>query len=74
MIRLLLLGIALGVFADMFRRAWSVHADSLLLPIAGVVLLLLVAVIRTWRRELRRWRRKRTGFLRPGRPRWDDTH
>lgn len=74
MIRLLLLGIALGVFADMFRRAWSVHADSLLLPIAGVLLLLLVVIVKTWRRELRRHRRKRVDLIRPRPPRWPDTH
>lgn len=65
MIRLIVSTAALIVFGDMLRRALIVHAYSFVLPLAGLCLWLLVLVIRTYRREQRRCRRKRTGFIRP---------
>lgn len=65
MIRLLIYTALLSFFADMLRKAWIVRADSLVLPIAAVVLLLLVQVIRHSRKQLRRLRRNRIDFVRP---------
>ena len=64
--------VLLGFFADMLRKAWRVRADSLLLPIAALVLVFLVLVIKHTRLQLRRLRRKNVDFVRPRRPRWDD--
>lgn len=72
MIRLFVYTTALVFFADMLRKAWMVRADSLLLPIAAVVLLFLALVINHTRQQLRRLRRKKVDFVRPRRPRWDD--
>lgn len=65
MIRLLAYTTALCFFADMLRKAWMVRADSLLLPIAVVVLVFLVLVIKHTRLQLRRLRRKNVDFIRP---------
>ncbi len=65
MIRLVLYPALLVFFADMLRRAFIVHADSLLLPIAGVVFLLAIGTARAWRRTVRRLTRNRIGFVRP---------
>jgi len=62
-IRLALYTAALVFFADMARRAVIVRADSLVLPILGLCLLLLWLIVRTVRREHRRLRR-RTDFIR----------
>jgi len=71
-IRVSVYAVLLGFFADMLRKAWMVRADSLLLPIAVVVLAFLVLVIKHVRLQLRRIRRKNVDFVRPRRPRWDD--
>jgi len=65
MIRLFFYAVLLTFFADMFRKAVMVRADSLLLPIAVVVLVFLVLVIKHTRRQLRRLRRKNVAFVRP---------
>lgn len=65
MIRLFAYTTALFFFADMLRKAWMVRADSLLLPIAVVVLVFLVLVIKHTRQQLRRLRRKNVAFVRP---------
>ena len=65
MIRLFVHAVLLGFFADMLRKAWSVRADSLLLPIAALVLVFLVLVIKHTRLQLRRLRRKNVAFVRP---------
>lgn len=65
MIRLFVYAVLLGFFADVLRKAWMVRADSLLLPIAVVVLVFLVLVIKHTRQQLRRLRRKNVDFVRP---------
>lgn len=65
MIRLFVYTTALLFFADMLRKAWSVRADSLLLPIAVVVPVFLVLVIKHTRRQLRRIRPHQLSFIRP---------
>lgn len=72
MIRLLVYTTALFFFADMLRKAVKVRADSLLLPIAVVVLVFLVLVIKHAFKQRRRIRPHQTSFIRPRRPRWDD--
>ena len=78
MIRLCIYAALMTFFADMLRRAVKVHADSLLLPIAAVVLVFLFLVIKHTRKQWRRLRRattrKNTAFIRPRVPRWEDTH
>lgn len=65
MTRLALYCVALVVFGDMARRAVFVRADSFVLPLALLCLWLLVLIVRAYRREHRRLRRKRTDFIRP---------
>ena len=65
MIRLLVYTTALCFFADMLRKAWMVRADSLLLPIAVVVLVFLVLLIKHAFKQWRRIRRKNVAFVRP---------
>jgi len=64
-IRLFWLCVALVFFGDMARRAVIVRADSLVLPILGLCVLLLWLIVRTVRREHRRLTRRRTDFIRP---------
>ena len=65
MIRLCLYAALMTFFADMLRRAVKVHADSLLLPIAAVVLVFLFLVIKHTRKQWRRIRPHQTSFIRP---------
>lgn len=65
MIRLLTYAALLTFFADMLRKAWMVRADSLVLPVAAVVLIFLWMVIKHFRLQLRRLRRNRIAFIRP---------
>lgn len=65
MIRLFVYAVLLGFFADMLRKAWVVRADSLLLPIAVVVLVFLVLVIKHAFKQWRRIRPHQLSFIRP---------
>ena len=51
----------------MLRRAVAVHADSFVLPLAGLCLWLLILIFRRWRLLRRRLARKKTDFIRPRR-------
>jgi len=65
MIRLCFYTAMLIFFADMLRKAVKVHADSLLLPIAVVVLVFLFLVIKHIRKQWRRIRPHQLSFIRP---------
>lgn len=65
MIRLFLYAAALCFFADMFRKAVMVRADSFVLPLLALCILLVVLIVRRWRHLYRRLTRRRTGFIRP---------
>ena len=65
MIRLAVYAALLAFFADMLRKAVKVRADSLLLPIAIVVLVFLVLVIKHAFKQWRRIRPHQTSFIRP---------
>lgn len=65
MIRLAVYGLLLVVFADMFRKALIVRADSFVLPLLAFCIWLLVLIVRRWRHLYRRITRNRTGFIRP---------
>ena len=65
MIRLAVYGLLLIVFADMFRKAVMVRADSFVLPLLALCILLVVLIVRRWRHLHRRLTRKRTGYIRP---------
>ncbi len=65
MIRLAVYGLLLVVFADMFRKALMVRADSFVLPLLAICILLVVLIVRRWRHLHRRLTRRRTGFIRP---------
>ena len=65
MIRLAVYGALLVVFADMFRKALMVRADSFVLPLLAICIWLLVRIVRRWRHLYRRLIRNRTGFIRP---------
>ncbi|MGE8282031.1 MAG: hypothetical protein ACN6O2_16550 [Stenotrophomonas sp.] len=65
MIRLAVYGLLLVFFADMFRKALMVRADSFVLPILAICIWLLVLIVRRWRHLYRRITRNRTGFIRP---------
>lgn len=55
---------ALVVFGHMLRTALIVRADSLVLLLAGLCIWLVVLIVRAYRKELRRLRRRRADFLR----------
>lgn len=65
MIRLFWLCAALVFFGDVLWKCLRVRADSLVLLILGLCLLLLWLIVRTFRREHRRLTRRRTDFIRP---------
>lgn len=65
MIRLAIYGALLIVFGDMLRRAVMVRADSFVLPLLVLCILLVVLIVRRWQHLYRRMRRKRTDFVRP---------
>lgn len=65
MIRLAVYGLLLVFFADMLRKALIVRADSFVLPILALCILLVVLIVRRWRHMYRRITRNRTGFIRP---------
>ena len=65
MIRMFLYAAALCFFADMFRKAVMVRADSFVLPLLALCILLLALIVRRWRHLHRRLTRNRTGFIRP---------
>jgi hypothetical protein len=65
MIRLAIYGLLLSLFADALRRALQVQAYSLVLPLALVIAVLLVLIVRHWKFLRRRLDRNRTDFVRP---------
>lgn len=65
MIRLAAYAAALVIFGDMLARAYRVGAYSFALPLAALCIWLLVLIVRRYRQELRRLRRKNTDFIRP---------
>lgn len=65
MIRLAAYAAALVIFGDMLIRAYRVGAYSFVLPLAALCIWLLVLIVRRYRQELRRLRRKNTDFIRP---------
>lgn len=65
MIRLAACAAALVIFGDALRRALHVEAYSLALPLLALCIWLLALIVRRYRQELRRLRRKKTDFIRP---------
>lgn len=69
--RVFVWAVVAGFLLDLLRRCWIVEAGS----VAVVALLALFFVLRRLRAA---WchahRSTRIAFLRPGVPRWDDTH